>query len=117
MLRHFGSIHRISEATEQELTPFVGKKTAHEVVDHFARQRALAEPERRKSEVRGSGVKAAGSLPPAPASCCLPTASCLLTSVHGANCRLFTASGQPKSALLFSFFVGSELAKHLSGRG
>ncbi|MDQ5846209.1 MAG: excinuclease ABC subunit UvrC [Acidobacteriota bacterium] len=43
LLRHFGSIHRIAEATESELTPFVGKKTAHEVVDHFARQRILAE--------------------------------------------------------------------------
>jgi excinuclease ABC subunit C len=43
LLRHFGSIHRISEATESELMPFVGKKTAHEVVDHFARQRRLAE--------------------------------------------------------------------------
>jgi excinuclease ABC subunit C len=42
LLRHFGSIHRISEATESELTPFVGKKTAAEIVDHFARQRALA---------------------------------------------------------------------------
>jgi excinuclease ABC subunit C len=43
LLRHFGSIHRIAEATESELTPFVGKKTAQEVVDHFSRQRALAE--------------------------------------------------------------------------
>jgi excinuclease ABC subunit C len=43
LLRHFGSIHRISEATESELTPFVGKKTAHEIVDHFARQRSLAQ--------------------------------------------------------------------------
>ena len=42
LLRNFGSIHRISEATESELTPFVGKKTAQEIVDHFARQRALA---------------------------------------------------------------------------
>lgn len=42
LLRQFGSIHRISGATESELTPFVGKKTAHEIVDHFARQRALA---------------------------------------------------------------------------
>jgi len=42
LLRQFGSIHRISEATESELTPFVGKRTAHEIVDHFARQRALA---------------------------------------------------------------------------
>lgn len=43
LLRHFGSIHRISEATELELTPFVGKKTAQEIVEHFHRQRALAE--------------------------------------------------------------------------
>ena len=42
LLRQFGSIHRISEATESELTPFVGKKTAQEIVGHFARQRALA---------------------------------------------------------------------------
>ena len=44
LLRQFGSIHRISEATESELAPFVGKKTAQEIVDHFARQRALANP-------------------------------------------------------------------------
>ncbi|MEK6279555.1 MAG: excinuclease ABC subunit UvrC [Acidobacteriota bacterium] len=43
LLRHFGSIHRISEATESELTPFVGQKTAHEIVDHFARQRSLSQ--------------------------------------------------------------------------
>ncbi len=41
LLRHFGSIHRVSEATEMELTPFVGKKTAREVVEHFARQRSF----------------------------------------------------------------------------
>src|SRR2546421_3338757 len=43
LLRHFGSIHKISEASIEELAPFVGKKTATEIVDHFARQRALAE--------------------------------------------------------------------------
>jgi excinuclease ABC subunit C len=43
LLRHFGSIHRIAEAQVFELAPFVGKKTAQEIVDHFARQRALAE--------------------------------------------------------------------------
>jgi hypothetical protein len=42
-LRHFGSIQRIAAAAVSELTPFVGKKTAEEIVDHFARQRALAE--------------------------------------------------------------------------
>jgi excinuclease ABC subunit C len=43
LLRHFGSINRISEASVEELAPFVGKKTAAEIVDHFARQRALVE--------------------------------------------------------------------------
>ena len=43
LLRHFGSIHKISEASIEELAPFVGKKTASEIVEHFARQRALAE--------------------------------------------------------------------------
>src|SRR6058998_3994213 len=43
LLRHFGSIHKISEASIEELAPFVGRKTASEIVDHFARQRALAE--------------------------------------------------------------------------
>ncbi|HYJ86119.1 MAG TPA: excinuclease ABC subunit UvrC [Pyrinomonadaceae bacterium] len=43
LLRHFGSIHRVSEATESELTPFVGEKTAHEIVEHFARQRSLSQ--------------------------------------------------------------------------
>ena len=43
LLRHFGSIQRIAAATASELAPFVGKKTAQEIVDHFSRQRALAE--------------------------------------------------------------------------
>jgi len=43
LLRHFGSIHKISEASIEELAPFVGRKTATEIVEHFARQRALAE--------------------------------------------------------------------------
>ncbi|HEV8139486.1 MAG TPA: excinuclease ABC subunit UvrC [Pyrinomonadaceae bacterium] len=43
LLRHFGSIHRISEASIEELAPFVGKKTATEIADHFARQRSLVE--------------------------------------------------------------------------
>lgn len=55
LLRQFGSIHRISESTESELTPFVGKKTAQEIVDHFARQRALAAGETKADQ---------GELPP-----------------------------------------------------
>jgi excinuclease ABC subunit C len=43
LLRHFGSIHKISEAGIEELAPFVGRKTAAEIVDHFTRQRSLAE--------------------------------------------------------------------------
>ena len=42
LLRHFGSIQRVSRATVSELTPFVGKKTAAEIADHFQRQRELA---------------------------------------------------------------------------
>ena len=43
LLRHFGSIQRISSASVDELAPFVGRKTAAEIAEHFARQRALAE--------------------------------------------------------------------------
>jgi excinuclease ABC subunit C len=43
LLRQFGSIQKISIATVEELAPFVGRKTAGEIVDHFGRQRALAE--------------------------------------------------------------------------
>jgi excinuclease ABC subunit C len=43
LLRNLGSIQRIAKASVPELAPFVGKKTAEEIVDHFARQRALAE--------------------------------------------------------------------------
>jgi excinuclease ABC subunit C len=52
LLRHFGSIRRVAAAAVSELTPFVGKKTAQEIVDHFERQRALAE---------GGAAVAAGS--------------------------------------------------------
>ena len=43
LLRQFGSIQKISVASIDELAPFVGRKTATEIADHFARQRALAE--------------------------------------------------------------------------
>ncbi len=43
LLRNLGSIQRIAQASVLELTPFVGRKTAAEIVEHFARQRALAE--------------------------------------------------------------------------
>jgi excinuclease ABC subunit C len=43
LLRQFGSIQKIATASVDELAPFVGRKTATEIADHFARQRALAE--------------------------------------------------------------------------
>ena len=43
LLRHFGSIQRVSQASVSELSPFVGLKTAQEISEHFTRQRALAE--------------------------------------------------------------------------
>jgi excinuclease ABC subunit C len=43
LLRHFGSIQRVAQAGVSELSPFVGLKTAQEIVDHFSKQRALAE--------------------------------------------------------------------------
>lgn len=44
LLRHFGSIQRVANASVSELTPFVGRKTAEEIADHFVRQRQLASP-------------------------------------------------------------------------
>ena len=41
LLRNFGSIERIAKATVQELSPFVGKKTAEQIAEHFQRQRNL----------------------------------------------------------------------------
>jgi len=43
LLRHFGSIQRVAKASVIELTPFVGRKTAQDIAEHFERQRALAE--------------------------------------------------------------------------
>jgi excinuclease ABC subunit C len=42
LLRNFGSITRIAQASAAELTPFVGRQTAEEIAQHFSRQRALA---------------------------------------------------------------------------
>jgi hypothetical protein len=42
LLRNLGSIQKIAQAAQEELTPFVGRKTAEEIVEHFRRQRALA---------------------------------------------------------------------------
>ncbi|HZI20118.1 MAG TPA: excinuclease ABC subunit UvrC [Pyrinomonadaceae bacterium] len=42
LLRNLGSISKIAEASAEQLSPFVGHKTAGEIVEHFRRQRALA---------------------------------------------------------------------------
>src|SRR3954470_10271708 len=43
LLRNLGSIQKVAEATVEQLSPFVGRKTAEDIFEHFARQRALAE--------------------------------------------------------------------------
>ncbi len=42
LLRNLGSIQRVAQASVEELSPFVGRKTAEEIFAHFGRQRALA---------------------------------------------------------------------------
>ncbi|MER3428206.1 MAG: excinuclease ABC subunit C [Pyrinomonas sp.] len=42
LLRSFGSITRIAQASIAELTPFVGRATAEQIVAHFARQREVS---------------------------------------------------------------------------
>ncbi|HTK39083.1 MAG TPA: excinuclease ABC subunit UvrC [Pyrinomonadaceae bacterium] len=44
LLRQFGSIERIAKASAEDLSPFVGSKTANEIVTHFENQRNLAHP-------------------------------------------------------------------------
>lgn len=43
LLRNLGSIQRVANSSIAELTPYVGARVAAEIVDHFERQRALAE--------------------------------------------------------------------------
>jgi hypothetical protein len=42
LLRNLGSIQKVAEASVEQLAPFVGRKTAEEIVEHFRRQRAAA---------------------------------------------------------------------------
>lgn len=42
LLRNLGSISKVSEATVEQLSPFVGRKAAEDIVEHFRRQRSLA---------------------------------------------------------------------------
>jgi excinuclease ABC subunit C len=50
LLRNLGSIQRVASASVAELTPFVGRKTAQDIFEHFQRQRALAEGGRPTSD-------------------------------------------------------------------
>jgi excinuclease ABC subunit C len=43
LLRNLGSISKVAVASVEQLSPFVGRKTAEEIVEHFRRQRVLAE--------------------------------------------------------------------------
>ena len=43
LLKHFGSIERIAKASTDDLTPLVGPAAAASVVEHFEKQRKLAE--------------------------------------------------------------------------
>jgi excinuclease ABC subunit C len=42
LLRNLGSISKVAEASVEQLSPFVGRKTAEEIVEHFRRQRIAA---------------------------------------------------------------------------
>ena len=42
LLRNFGSVERVAKASIEELSPFLGAKTAKMVFEHFERQRNLA---------------------------------------------------------------------------
>lgn len=55
LLRQFGSIERIAKASVEQLSPFVGAKTAAEIVGHFEKQRTL--PRNRESLAAAGGVK------------------------------------------------------------
>jgi excinuclease ABC subunit C len=47
LLRHFGSLKRVSEASTAELRPFVGERQARRIVEHFTR---LSSPDAGSSE-------------------------------------------------------------------
>jgi len=64
LLRNLGSIQRVSTASVAELSPFVGRKTAEEIFEHFTRQRALADGGQGEDDagVRGREDAARGNI-------------------------------------------------------
>ncbi|MCU1287904.1 MAG: Excinuclease subunit [Acidobacteria bacterium] len=43
LLRNFGSLEKVAQASVEQLSPFVGAKTAQMIFDHFENQRKMAE--------------------------------------------------------------------------
>jgi excinuclease ABC subunit C len=43
LLRNLGSLEKVAQASVEQLTPFVGAKTAQMIFEHFERQRKLAQ--------------------------------------------------------------------------
>ena len=46
LLRNFGSLKRVGEASIEELRPFVGQKQAERILEHFRQQREPEESNR-----------------------------------------------------------------------
>ncbi|MFN2482691.1 MAG: excinuclease ABC subunit UvrC [Pyrinomonadaceae bacterium] len=64
LLRNFGSITRIAQASAAELAPFVGRQTAEEIAEHFTRQRALAGVEESNDADTPGGGNVSGAAAP-----------------------------------------------------
>lgn len=60
LLRNLGSISKVAEASVEQLSPFVGRKAAEDIVEHFRRQRLAAgitdSPEVATAEADGGGA-------------------------------------------------------------
>ena len=52
LLSNFGSVVRVAQATFEELKPYVGARTAQDIVAHFAKQKNLAHETQEKYEKR-----------------------------------------------------------------
>jgi len=64
LLRQFGSIQRVALASVSELSPFVGLRTANEIVEHFGSQRRLAEGETATPQYTEKAENSAPSVKP-----------------------------------------------------
>jgi excinuclease ABC subunit C len=67
LLRHFGSLKRVSEATVAELSPFVGVRQAERIFEHFARVRdeeANPASDLQSGDVQSSDVQPSRAIEP-----------------------------------------------------